>query len=219
MLASHATMRADTLATTRLPRGHHICLSTIAYLHVEVPDAPLVLAEPASHSGRRRFCAVAIAGRLLQAKSAAILVDQDVDRYAAVPEVGGLAERLHMPVAGDRLGENGDRPDVSELRQHLQRQGKLSADPSGHRGCPLPAVHRLPADSRGPRATHCVAARRHEIRARGHSVDIGEGNHQAVTLKETLRGVLEALRQGAGQPASARLYRQRRVIMGMARPG
>ena len=40
----------------------------------------------------------AIADRLSQAKSPAILVDQDVDRYGAAAEVVGLAERLQMPV-------------------------------------------------------------------------------------------------------------------------
>ena len=39
------------------------------------------------------------------------------------------------------------------------------------------------------------------IRARGHSVDIGEGNYQAVTLKEVLGGVLDAFPQGTGRPA------------------
>ena len=50
---------------------------------VEVPGPPLVLAEPASDPERLRSRAWAIAGRLSQAKSPAILVDQDVDRYGA----------------------------------------------------------------------------------------------------------------------------------------
>ncbi len=32
-------------------------------------------------------------------------------------------------------------------------------------------------------------------------MDIGEGNYQAVTLKEVLRGVLDAFPQGTGRPA------------------
>ena len=63
--------------------------SDIAYLDVEVPGAPLVLAEPASDPEQLRSCAGAIAGRLSQAKSPAILVDQDVDRYGAAAEVVG----------------------------------------------------------------------------------------------------------------------------------
>jgi indolepyruvate decarboxylase len=45
------------------------------------------------------------------------------------------------------------------------------------------------------------------IRARGHSVDIGEDNYQAVALKEVLRAVIDAVPQvssrPAGQPAAA----------------
>ena len=39
------------------------------------------------------------------------------------------------------------------------------------------------------------------IRARGHSVDIGEDNYQAVTLKEVLRGVIGAVPQVTSRPA------------------
>ena len=49
--------------------------SDIAYLDIEVPAAPLVLAEPPSDPERLRSCAAAIAGRLSAAKSPAILVD------------------------------------------------------------------------------------------------------------------------------------------------
>jgi indolepyruvate decarboxylase len=37
------------------------------------------------------------------------------------------------------------------------------------------------------------------IHARGHSVDIGEDNYQAVTLKEVLRGVIDAVPQATGR--------------------
>ena len=69
------------------------------YLDVGVWGAPLALAEPGSAPERLRSCAGATAGRLPLAKSPAILVDQDVDRYGAAAEVAGLAERLQMPVA------------------------------------------------------------------------------------------------------------------------
>ena len=55
--------------------------SDIAYLDIEVPTAPLMLAEPPSDPERLRSCVAAIARRLSSAKSPAILVDQDVDRY------------------------------------------------------------------------------------------------------------------------------------------
>jgi len=72
--------------------------SDIAYLDVEVPADPLMLAEPPGDPERLRSCAEAIASQLSDAKSPAILVDQDVDRYGAATEVMGLAEKLRLPV-------------------------------------------------------------------------------------------------------------------------
>jgi indolepyruvate decarboxylase len=37
------------------------------------------------------------------------------------------------------------------------------------------------------------------IRARGHSVDMGEANYQAITLKEVLRGVIDAVPQASSR--------------------
>src|SRR5215471_12659250 len=63
--------------------------SDIAYLDIEVPAAPLILAQPRSDPERLKSCAGAIADQLSQAKSPAILVDQDVDRYGVATEVMG----------------------------------------------------------------------------------------------------------------------------------
>jgi len=57
--------------------------SDIAYLDIEVPAAPLVLAEPPGDPERLRSCAAAIASRLSAAKSPAILVDLDAGRFGA----------------------------------------------------------------------------------------------------------------------------------------
>ena len=59
----HATMRADRPATasTSTWTAYMELPSEIAYLDVEVPGAPLVLAEPASDPERLRSCAGAIA--------------------------------------------------------------------------------------------------------------------------------------------------------------
>ena len=73
--------------------------SDIAYLDIEVPAAPLMLADPPSDPERLQSCAAAIADRLSQAKSPAILVDSDVDRFGAAGEVMGLAEKMQIPVA------------------------------------------------------------------------------------------------------------------------
>src|SRR5580658_134862 len=73
--------------------------SDIGYLDIEVPTAPLVLEEAPSDAERLRSCAAAIAGRLSQAKSPAILVDQDADRYGVAGDLMRLAEKMQMPVA------------------------------------------------------------------------------------------------------------------------
>src|SRR5262249_21185669 len=55
--------------------------SDIAYLDIEVPAAPLVLAQPPSDPERLRSCIAAIAGRLSQAKAPAILGDLGANRF------------------------------------------------------------------------------------------------------------------------------------------
>src|SRR5262245_45234536 len=168
--------------------------SDIAYLDIEVPAAPLTLAEPLSDPERLRSCAAAIADRLSQAKSPAILVDQDADRYGVWTEVMGLAEKLQVPVAvtgpakavidetfpyyaGIYNGKGSDprTRDAIEASDCLLSIGYRPID-----GTSGDFTAMLPADT---------------IRARGHSVDVGEDNYQAVTLKEVLRGVIDAAPQ------------------------
>ena len=73
--------------------------SDIAYLDIEVPDAPLMLAQPPSDPERLQSCTAAIAGHLSDATSPAILVDQDADRYGVAGEVMELAGKMQIPVA------------------------------------------------------------------------------------------------------------------------
>src|SRR6516164_3504405 len=73
--------------------------SDIAYLDIEVPAGPLVLAEAPSDPERLRSCIAAIAGRLSSAKSPAILVDADAGRFGVASELMELAEKMQAPVA------------------------------------------------------------------------------------------------------------------------
>src|SRR5262249_29402860 len=73
--------------------------SDIAYLEIEVPAAPLMLAQPPSDPERLRSCTAAIAGQLSEATSPAILVDLDADRFGVAAEVVELAEKMQLPVA------------------------------------------------------------------------------------------------------------------------
>jgi indolepyruvate decarboxylase len=168
--------------------------SDIAYLDIEVPAAPLAMAEPPSDPERLRSCAEAIARQLSEAKSPAILVDQDVGRYGAATEVMGLAEKLQLPVAVTGPA----KAVIDETLPHYAGvyNGKASAPQTRQAiedsDCLLSIGYR-PIDGTSGDFTASLPA--NTIHVRGHSVDIGEDNYQAVTLKEVLRGVTDAAPQ------------------------
>ncbi|WP_300608794.1 thiamine pyrophosphate-binding protein [Trebonia sp.] len=209
--------------------------SDIAYLDIEVPAAPLVLAEPSSDPERLKSCVAAIASHLSQAKSPAILVDEDVDRYGAATEVMGLAEKLQLPVAVTGPA----KAVIDETFPHYAGiyNGKASAPQTREAiegsDCLLSIGYR-PIDGTSGDFTASLPA--DTIRARGHSVDIGEDNYQAVTLREVLRGVIDAVPQvssratayfaagtsaGAHADGSAKLTQAAywETIQGYLRPG
>jgi indolepyruvate decarboxylase len=168
--------------------------SDVGYLDIEVPAAPLVLAEPPSDPERLRSCTAAIADRLSQAKSPAILVDLDVDRFGAAAEVMGLAEKIQAPVAvattakavidetfAHYVGVYNGKASLQQAREAIEDSDCLLA--IGYRPIDLTTgdfTGSLPADT---------------IHARGYAVDIGDDNYQAVTLKEVLRGVTDSVPQ------------------------
>jgi indolepyruvate decarboxylase len=166
----------------------------IAYLDIEVPSAPLVLEEPPSDPERLRSCTAAIASRLSAAKSPAILVDLDAGRFGAAGEVMALAEKAQVPVAVVAtamavidetfpyyLGLYNGKASQPHVRETIENSDCLLS--IGYRPLDLTT-----GDFTGspPAGT---------IHVRGHSVDVGEDNYQAVTLKEVLRGVTEAVPQ------------------------
>jgi indolepyruvate decarboxylase len=172
--------------------------SDIAYLEIEVPTAPLVLAEAPSDPERLRSCIAAVAGRLSAAKSPVILVDTDAARFGVAAELMELAEKLQAPVAvinaakgvidesfaryvGIYAGQ-GSEPGVCETVE--------SSD------CLLAIAYRPIEVTTGDFTASLPA---NTIHARAHSVDVGHDNYQAVTLKEVLRGVIDAVPQVSGR--------------------
>jgi TPP-dependent 2-oxoacid decarboxylase len=168
--------------------------SDIAYLDIEVPAAPLMLDESPSDPERLRSCAAAIADRLSEAKSPAILVDLDADRFGAAGEVMGLAEKMQVPVAvvapakgvldetfPHYIGIYNGKASQPNVRKTIEKSD-----------CLLDIGYR-PIDLTSGSFTASLPAS--TIHARGHSVDIGDDNYQAVTLKEVLRGVIDAVPQ------------------------
>ena len=167
--------------------------SDIAYLDIEVPAAPLMLAE-ASDPERLKSCAAAIADHLSGAKSPAILVDRDVDQYGAATEVMGLAEKLQLPVAVTGPAKGVIDETFSYYAGVYNGKGSAPQTREAIDGsdCLLSIGYR-PIDGTSGDFTAALPA--NTIRARGHSVDVGEDNYQAVTLKEVLSAVIDAVPQ------------------------
>jgi indolepyruvate decarboxylase len=174
--------------------------SDIAYLEVQVPAEPLVLAQPASDPERLRSCVAAITGHLSAATSPAILVDEDAARYGVATEITELAAKMQTPVAATGPA----KAVIDETFPHYAGiyNGKAS-EPSTVKAiegsdCLLTIGYRPVEVTTGDFTASLPAD---TIRARGHSVDVGEDNYQAVTLKEVLRAVIDAVPQVTSRPA------------------
>jgi indolepyruvate decarboxylase len=172
----------------------------IAYLDIEVPEAPLVLAQPASDPERLRSCAAAIAHQLSAAASPAILADEDAARYGVAAELTELAGKLRIPIAVTG-------PAKAVIDETFPYYAGIYNGASSQPGvreaiensdCLLSIAYR-PIDDTTGGFTGSLPA--NTIRARGHAVDIGADNYQAVTLKEVLRGVVNAVPRVTDRPA------------------
>jgi len=174
--------------------------SDIAYLDIEIPEAPLILAQPSSDPERLASCATAITARLSAAASPAILVDQDADRYGAAAEITELAEKMQLSVAVTGPA----KAVIDETFPYYAGVYNGAASPPATRqaieasDCLLSIAYR-PIDGTSGDFTAKLPA--NTIHARGHSVDIGEDNYQAVALKEVLRAVVDAAPQVTSRPA------------------
>ena len=198
---SNAAMEIDRLILTAWRQKLPVYMelpSDIAYLDIEVPAAPLMLADAPSDPERLKSCAAAIADHLSRAKSPAILVDEDVERYDAATEVMGLAEKLQIPVAVTGPA----KAVIDETFPYYAGiyNGKASAPQTLEAieggDCLLSIGYRQIDDTTGGFTASLPAD---TIRARGHAVDIGQDNYQAVTLKEVLRAVIDAVPQVTGR--------------------
>jgi indolepyruvate decarboxylase len=174
--------------------------SDIAYLEVEVPAAPLVLAQPASDPERLRSCSTAIAALLSAAASPAILADQDAARYGVAAELTELAGKLQLPIA-----VTGPAKAIIDetFPYYAGIYNGAASEPHTREAiensdCLLSVAYR-PVDGTSGDFTAALPAS--TIRARGHSVDVGEDNYQAVTLKEVLRAVTDAVPHVTSRPA------------------
>ncbi|WP_267221260.1 alpha-keto acid decarboxylase family protein [Dyella silvae] len=173
--------------------------SDIAYLDIEVPSAPLVLAEPPCDPERLNSCIATLAQHLSTATSPAILVDADADRFGVAPELKELAAKLQAPIAVI----NAAKGVIDESFPHyLGIYAGMASEPGVREliessDCLLAIGYRPIEVTTGDFSATLPA---NTIHARGHSVDIGHDNYQAVTLKEVLRGVVDAIPQMSHRP-------------------
>ena len=169
--------------------------SDIAYLDIEVPAGPLALADSPSDPERLRSCVAAIAGRLSAAKSPAILVDADAARFGVASELMELAEKMQVPVAVINTAKgviDETLPHylgiyIGEASEPHAREAIETSD------CLLAIGYRPLEVTTGDFSASLPA---NTIHARGHSVDVGDDNYQAVTLKEVLRGIIDEVPRG-----------------------
>jgi indolepyruvate decarboxylase len=168
--------------------------SDIAYLDIEVPEDPLILTAPPSDSERLHSCVAAIAARLAAAKSPAILVDADAGRFGVASDLLQLADKIQAPVAAI----NAAKSVIDEMApRYIGIYGGKASEPHVQEiiessDCLLCIGYRPIEVTTGDFTASLPAG---TIHARGYSVDVGEDNYQAVTLKEILRGVIDAVPQ------------------------
>lgn len=173
--------------------------SDIVYLEIEVPAAPLVLADPPSDPERLRSCIAAIAERLSAAASPAILVDSDAARFGVAADLMRLAEKIQAPVAV----VNAAKSVIDETFSHyVGIYGGMASEPGVREiiegsDCLL-AIGYSPIEVTTGDFTASLPP--DTIHARGYAVDVGEDNYQAVTLQEVVRGVIDAVPQVSKQP-------------------
>jgi indolepyruvate decarboxylase len=210
----NAAMEIDRLILTAWREKRPVYMelpSDIAYLDIEVPADPLVLANSPSDPERLHSCIAAIAGRLSAASSPAILVDADADRFGVASDLMELAVKVQAPVTVINTAKSV----IDETFPHYLGiySGKASApqvrEAIEGSDCLLAIGYRPIEVTTGDFSASLPA---HTIHARGHSVDVGDDNYQAVTLKEVLKGVIDTVPRAtsrAPRPAAPAVARPR----------
>ena len=166
--------------------------SDIAYLDIQVPEEPLRLAAPASDADRLQAATSAIAARLSAAAAPAIILDLDADRFGVLGEVMELAEKLAMPVATMQsskavidetspnfVGLYAGAGSAPVTRKAIEKSDCLLA--FGYRRVDLPTG--CFTDNIPDSAIHLHA----------YSADVDGVNYQAVTLKELMGALVDAV--------------------------
>jgi len=106
---ANAAIEIDRLLLTCLREKRPVYLqlpSDIPYLQIDEPGAPLAVAAPSGDGLQIERLVDLMAGRILQAKRPALLVDADAERFGLRPYLCALGERCGLPFASMASGRS-----------------------------------------------------------------------------------------------------------------
>ncbi len=165
--------------------------SDIAYLEVQVPNEPLLLSMPSSDMERLQSCMHAVLERLKAAKSPALLLDLDADRFGVSKHLVTLAEKWQMQVATMSTSK-GVFPETSRLFVGTYAgvgSAPLAREAVEESDCLLTVGYRRIESTTGFFTDRLPSPR---ISLNAFSVDIGADNYQDVGLAEFLDNLVDA---------------------------
>jgi indolepyruvate decarboxylase len=180
--------------------------SDIAYLEIDAPQQTLQLSMPTSDPERLRACTQAILARLQAAKSPALLLDLDAERFGVRVQLAALAEAWQMRVANMNTCK-GVFPETSPL--FVGTYAGHDSTPAARTAveqsdCLLTVGYRRIESTTGFFTDHLPAS---VIHLQAYSTDVGADNYQNVTLPELVQGMLTtsptAARKQAAQPTAS----------------
>lgn len=190
----NAVTEIDRLIRTAWQRKLPVYLelpSDIAYLDIEVPAEPLELAMPRSDPERLRTCADAIVARLTSARSPAILIDLDADRFDVAGELLDLAGKLRVPIAAINTAKGViDETSPYFLGLYAGAASKPEVREAVEDSDCLLAIGVRQVDTTSGGFSDALPPGRIDVG--GAAVDIGPDNYQAVYQKELLRRVADS---------------------------
>jgi indolepyruvate decarboxylase len=165
--------------------------SDIAYLEISVPEAPLTLEMTPSDAERVQACARTMLERLAAAKSPALLLDLDADRFGVGTQIAQLADRWQMRVATLNTCKS-VFPETSPL--YVGTYIGIASSPATreaieHSDCLIMVGYRRIETTSGFFSDKLPES---AIRVESDHADVGAKNYQGVSIRDLLRTLLQS---------------------------
>lgn len=167
------------------------CPSDISYLEIEVPSEPLKLVMAPSDKERLESCAQAILERLKTAKSPALLLDLDANRFDLTGQILELAQRWQIRTATMNTSK-GAFPEGSPLYLGTYlgvASAPATRDTIERSDCLLTIGHRRIESTSGFFTDKLPES---AIRLHSDHVDMPTKNYQGVQIAELFQAVLKS---------------------------